>query len=957
MNSEDQHSSDDIRAESTATPARSTNYFAQATRDLGVSRKATFDHELPASLLSVLHDFTIEESLGRGGVGTVYAAFQVSMQRRVAIKVLHHNSLSHHSLPARFTREAWIGGRLHHPSIVKVFSQEDCGEFQCIVMEMIDGGNLAQCVATARNRFAPDDLPPATEYRDYLQEILVYFIQIADALDHIHRRGIVHRDIKPHNILVDRAARQAYLTDFGIAIEYGSDQLTRTGDFLGTVQYMSPEHLDSGGRALDHRADIWSFGVTLYEAATFTTPFAGGATSTMRSILADRSLPSARARQRHVPRDLETILTRCLQPEPGRRYATAADVRDDLQRLVDGQPICARRPSRLERVGRYLARNRRRFMMGGAAFLIATAVVVSAIDAVGVRIRDHKTNRILQQVITRNLPARALSTNWDHLEEHLMERVRARPRDPLSILARRAANGVAVRVAEFGPVHHANAVISGQARLNPGIQFDNIIDLEASWDRGPWDPVAVLYTNMWESTRLNLPLASWVDPSRIKEGPHIMRFRAHVRYLDVAGIATAARERRDYRSFDPEHPATAWPVGDSFDEWLAAARETPCLFEEDTDLGEFPIVLLGSIPDSIPSPLEITETDEARATWFAIDELVVTGVAVPAGPPAMSIDYVSGNGIPRTAACPPDIDAEPGGESQVLICTIELNGRFEIRSDRALAFEDILLRSRDGDLRVGVGSERFAVGCVVEGELAGAQHENAGGFRYLDSIGDGIQSGLPDQSTREATLGDVYTRLVLRGRTAVSAAAWDRARNGAKPTFAVLPSRAVASHHVDGVYGPAGAMMSYVADQIECVPRKQRFELLRGKWNDDIVALTGEAKWSPAASSAAESLTVRYRILDADWDRADERLELHWAVDNWRRPQIELGHGWRWSPPDSVAVISPMTKAERGWWQVTVPRPLDATELDFVVRLFDRRRNRVVQWDNNNGKDWRVDLD
>ena len=236
------------------------------------------DKQLSHGLLSGefkhLGDFQIVRMLGAGGMGCVYEAYQPSMRRKVALKVLTPGAIPSSGLASRFEREAWIAGRLSHPNIVRAYSQGIDSGIHYIAMELVDGISLAaeiQCAKAEADRGAPS----ATPYANRVRHMISLFMQVADALGHVHENGIIHRDIKPQNLLLTKDSSRLLLTDFGLARENTSDQLTRRGDFLGTIRYMSPEQLLSQRVKVDRRTDIWSLGVSLYEAVTLSCPTSG----------------------------------------------------------------------------------------------------------------------------------------------------------------------------------------------------------------------------------------------------------------------------------------------------------------------------------------------------------------------------------------------------------------------------------------------------------------------------------------------------------------------------------------------------------------------------------------------------------------------------------------------------------------------------------------------------------
>lgn len=271
--------------------------------------------------------FTIVAEVGRGGMGVVYEAEDTRLQRRVALKVLPPEIASDPSSLERFQREARAVAALNHPNIVTVHSVEEADGVRFLTMELVRGRSLGDLIGGQGLA---------------LPRLLAIAVPLADALSAAHAAGITHRDLKPANVMVDDDGRVKVL-DFGLAkwhpeatavddATITADQLiTGEGQILGTVPYMSPEQLE--GKPVDHRTDIFSLGVILYEMVTGQRPFKGeSAAATMSAILRDEPAPVSEVR-RNLPRQLGRIVNRCLQKQPDDRYQTARGVRNDLREL------------------------------------------------------------------------------------------------------------------------------------------------------------------------------------------------------------------------------------------------------------------------------------------------------------------------------------------------------------------------------------------------------------------------------------------------------------------------------------------------------------------------------------------------------------------------------------------------------------------------------------------------
>ena len=284
----------------------------------------------------VLGDFRLVRELGRGGMGVVYEAWQRSLDRRVAVKVLAPALVASPTAIARFRREAGAAGRLRHPNLVEVygFGSEEGQHF--FAMQLVDGASLHACKA----RFAEP------------RHAVELAVQLMDALAHAHSKGLVHRDVKPANILV-QADRTPMLTDFGIASDEALPSLTCEGGFLGTLDYASPEQVR--GEPIDARTDVWAAGVILHELLAGCHPFAAATQeATLKNILTVE--PSSLRHRPGVSGDLAAVVGRALEKSRARRYASAAAMLADLRALQTGAAVSARLPTPPERVVRWARR-------------------------------------------------------------------------------------------------------------------------------------------------------------------------------------------------------------------------------------------------------------------------------------------------------------------------------------------------------------------------------------------------------------------------------------------------------------------------------------------------------------------------------------------------------------------------------------------------------------------------
>jgi serine/threonine-protein kinase len=300
--------------------------------------------------------------LGRGGMGVVYLARHLRLNRPVALKMLLAGAYAEPADRERFQREAEAVAALSHPNVVQVHEVGDVGGRPYFTMELVEGGDLAGQIQGVPQ--------PA-------RQAAALVATLAEAVHAAHQSGIVHRDLKPSNILLARDGTPK-VTDFGLARRLeGEAGLTLSGTPMGTPSYMAPEQARGDKRALGPATDIWALGTILYELLTGRPPFrAESGAATLQQVLSEDPVPPARLNSR-VPRDRETICLKCLRKEPERRYASARELADDLGRFGRGEPVVARPLRAAERLRKWVRRR------PAAAGLLAAVALLVAAGAVG----------------------------------------------------------------------------------------------------------------------------------------------------------------------------------------------------------------------------------------------------------------------------------------------------------------------------------------------------------------------------------------------------------------------------------------------------------------------------------------------------------------------------------------------------------------------------------------------
>jgi tetratricopeptide (TPR) repeat protein len=406
---------------------------------------------LPAGLAAILTggtatvslgDYRLLREIGRGGMGVVYEAEQRSLGRRVALKVLPFAATMDPRQVQRFHNEARAAACLHHSNIVPVFGVGCEQGIHFYAMQLIEGQTLTAVSAALRRGQGKETLPcddvPTTPHtsgatdalastgarpgwttagsirsQEFFRSVARLGVQAAEALDYAHQMGVVHRDIKPGNLMLDGRG-DLWVTDFGLAqLQQGEGSLTLTGDLVGTLRYMSPEQALARRVLIDHRTDVYSLGATLYELLTLRPAFDGTDRQELLQQVAFEEPSNPRKFNRALPQELETVVLKAMAKNPSERYETAQDLADDLERFLDDRPIRAQRPSLGQRARKWARRHR--------ALVRATMALVLVLVLVGGVLlwREQRQRAAVVWGVESNLERAELLQKQEHWDEAL----------------------------------------------------------------------------------------------------------------------------------------------------------------------------------------------------------------------------------------------------------------------------------------------------------------------------------------------------------------------------------------------------------------------------------------------------------------------------------------------------------------------------------------------------------
>src|SRR5258705_13385740 len=428
-------------------------------------------------MLMEFGDYELLQEIGRGGQGVVYRARQKSPNRIVALKVIGLGQWATKAHLKRFRLEAEAAASLEHPCIVPIYEVGERDGACYFSMGLVEGGQL-----DAVTKREPMPIRQAAEL----------IAKLARTVHYAHQRGILHRDIKPGNILLD-AKGEPHLTDFGLAKLVEKDStLTRTIAMLGTPSYMSPEQARGESKQLTTAVDVYGLGAVFYELLTGRPPFAGGTTmETVRQVLeTDPGRPSGL--RPGTDRDLETICLKCLEKNPARRYGSAEGLAADLERWLNHEPILARRVTPAERVVKWMRRNPK---VAALTVLLNLVFIVGLAGILTMSVRLASANRGKDRA-NAQLAKNLRDFEWQRMEElvtagkrddalaHLSDFLRHNPRD--QVAATRVfsmLNGGNFGLPKAAPFQHGAAVNS----LSISADEQSVLTAPAEGKAGVWD--------------------------------------------------------------------------------------------------------------------------------------------------------------------------------------------------------------------------------------------------------------------------------------------------------------------------------------------------------------------------------------------------------------------------------------------------------------------------------------
>jgi len=631
--------------------------------------------------------YKILETLGEGGMGIVYLAEQVTpIRRRVALKVIKLGMDTEQVL-ARFESERQALAILNHPNIAKVFDAGIAEQGRpYFVMEYVPGLPISLF---------------CDQRRLNIRERLELFGQACDAIQHAHRNGIIHRDVKPSNVLVrvqdDKPVVK--VIDFGLA-KATSQRLTEKtlytqhGVLIGTPEYMSPEQAGTTAIDVDSRTDIYSLGVVLYELLVGVLPFdpemlRRSAGLEMLRIIREVEPPKPSTRisslgekardvasQRHteaevltklVRGELEWITMRAIEKDPARRYPSAQNLASDIRRYLAGEPVLAQRASLAYRIRKLIGRRK-----GVASGLGAVATLLVIVLVAGITehsrteaAKDAALRWTLEQVIATGTDPRSIQPNWSELASRLRQENRASPTGELARLALRAAAQVEVSAPRFGlrsslPPIGVVFKTSDPGRddpIDPGIPYWYMAEVQGSWDGAPWKTISKGGVHWVDETGSGtagdtVELTEFLNSDQLTSAPHQLGLRVQYEWIRE-GSASPPTTGTGVSVFPKTH-----------------TDEGAVLFSDTRSLDPLSINLFDQYPENFPTRVSETESTGPLSKYFRLDKMRLLRVLPPKEPPSGNLYFRRRGG---SAMFGPGLDQPSTTGPQVV--GVEMEGR------------------------------------------------------------------------------------------------------------------------------------------------------------------------------------------------------------------------------------------------------------------------------------------
>jgi serine/threonine protein kinase len=617
-------------------------------------------------------------------MGVVYLAEQEQpIRRRVALKLIKLG-MDTKEVVGRFESERQALAMMDHPNIAKVL---DAGATQTgrpfFVMEYVAGEAIHQY---------------CDRHRLSTKERLELFAPVCRAVHHAHQKGVIHRDIKPTNILVtvQDGKPTPKVIDFGVAKALSQRLTERTvyteqGRLIGTPEYMSPEQAEMTGLNVDTTTDVYSLGVVLYELLVGALPFEprvlrAAGMEAMHHIIreVDPPTPSSRlstlgddavvvAKHRHtearallkqVRGELDWITMRAMEKDRTQRYQSASELAADIVMHLNGNPVLAGPPSAIYRVRRVLKKHRKVTRWAISALVVGVLAAAATLAVVQTRsVRKREAQQVeeiqwtLEEVVRTREKPESFQPNWLALQPMLHAKVEEDPTGPLAVLAMRASMAVSVELPSFGRFASLPFLaLDIRPTLDPGRDFLCTGRIEASWDGSPWSPV-VFCRARWRTRAGGFSsyggkygLREIILKETLASGPHRLDLRLHLDFVDVT------RDSASWKVLEPQHKrfVERWESRP----WPESIGE-PVLVQEVVDLGSHDITLLDEYPNEFPYAVFETDDVGSPQAWFRVRSMRLYRVVLPSGS-GSEYSFDGPSGCSLTQPVPPQASATEG---------------------------------------------------------------------------------------------------------------------------------------------------------------------------------------------------------------------------------------------------------------------------------------------------------